>query len=84
MEQREKDALDAHITGNYGEDSVERENTVRIVPRVTLGVTIEKHSKGTNWSVKVDGASSVTEVMLYANELRHQLEKQYGSVAEVR
>lgn len=49
--------------------------------RIVLGVSIERHSRGTNWSIRVDGAESVLQVMSYAREMRKELEKQFGSVA---
>lgn len=84
MERRESNALDRHITGNWGEDSVGEDDIKLVdVPRITLGVSIERHSKGTNWSVRVDGASDLTQLLTIADEMRKEMDKRFGTVQAV-
>lgn len=92
MEQREKDALDAHITGNYGEDSVGDDGVERQVHHYhhytiappSLSLRGERNTKGWNIEVGVSGARSVEEAGKLIAELKREAERQFGSITEVR
>lgn len=50
--------------------------------RISFGVTVERHSKGTNYSLRIDGAESEEELMERAQKLWDKLEYRFGARAE--
>ncbi len=50
--------------------------------RITLGVTVERHSKGVNFGIRVDGAESEDELMERVNTLWDKLEYRFGQRAQ--
>lgn len=50
--------------------------------RISFGVSIERHSKGTNFSLRIDGAESEEELMERAQKLWEKLEWRFGAKGE--
>ena len=96
MERRDSEALDRHITGNYGEDSAGNdESTIRIAPRVHhyhhteatpphVSVDMEHNSRGVTWGVHVSGAESIAQAMELLDKARDEMSHRFGSVSEVK
>jgi hypothetical protein len=51
--------------------------------KLTVGVKVERHSKGTNWEASVSGAGSVEEAMALLDKATGQLQLKYGNVSVV-
>lgn len=47
--------------------------------RITFGVTVERHSKGTNYSLRIDNAESEAELMERVKVLWDKLEYKFGA-----
>ena len=46
---------------------------------ISFGVTVERHSKGTNFSLRIDGAETEDELMSRAVALWEKLEWRFGA-----
>lgn len=46
---------------------------------ITFGITVERHSKGTNFSLRIDGAETEEELMNRAVALWDRLEYRFGA-----
>lgn len=49
---------------------------------ISFGVTVERHSKGTNFSLRIDGAETEDELMSRAVALWDKLEYRFGAKGE--
>ena len=49
---------------------------------LSFGVTVERHSKGTNFSLRIDGAETEDELMERAQKLWDRLEYRFGAKGE--
>lgn len=54
------------------------ENSKQAPKHISFGVTVERHSKGTNFSLRIDGAESEEELMNRATALWEKLEWRFG------